>query len=346
MLALAYAQMVNCESPLEDDSCGTCFSCVKAARFVHPDIHYSFPFNKWKGRDDSRKISEVEANNTLLPRFRQFLGETPFGTLRDWAELAGFEQRAPILNVDVIRWLILGLQLKAYEGKFKIQIVWLPETMNAEGSNAFLKILEEPPPCTLFLLVTEQAESLLPTIISRTQRVSIPALDPPDLAHFLVHSLGSDAAKAELAAELAEGSIPAALALMQEEGTDFHRFFLDWQRACYQNDLEAFLRMSDTFSDMGREMQKSFFAYSLDKTRQALALGQNAGAAVRIPEGPRAELARLGKVLQPALVVQLSREMEKAWHCTARNASSRMVFFDTSVALGRAYQLSRTQSHG
>lgn len=338
MLALAFSQFLNCENQGETDSCGTCPSCVKTAKFIHPDLHFCFPYAKSKILGE--KVDEIKA---FLPLFRQFLTEMPHGRLQEWSELAGFENRTPIINIKSVREMMVDLQLKAYEGKYKIQIIWLPETMRSEGSNSFLKILEEPPPFTLFFLISQQPEILLPTVISRTQRISVPALTDSEVAEFLVSRFEADENKARAISTLAEGNLAEALALWDEKENDYHKYFLDWQRACYQHDVQKLVTFTDAFVELGKEMQKGFIRFSLGKLRQALALNSGAGHSVHIPENEAADLAKFGKILPISLLEFQMNELENAFFHIDRNASGRMVFFDLSLRLAQAFAQTKNQ---
>lgn len=338
MLALAYAQYLNCESPVEGDSCGTCFSCVKISRFVHPDLHFCMPTAKSKLTE---KASEKEELLPFLPLFRQFLTDMPFGRLSDWAAMAEFENRTPITNIKAVRETMQGLQLKAYEAKFKVQIIWLPETMRTEGSNAFLKLLEEPPPYTVFLLVSDQPEQLLPTVISRTQRVQIPALDDETLAAYLHSRFRIDPDKALQIASLSGGSIPVALALSEEKTDDYHAMFMEWQRACFKNDLDKLIRQTEFFQSLGKEMQKSYLRYCLDKIRKALVLNVAQAPSSRVLQTEKADLQNLGRTFSLPLVEHILRQLETAYYHINQNASARMVFFDTSLAISTGYRTLR-----
>jgi DNA polymerase-3 subunit delta' len=336
MLALAYAQYVNCEAPSEKDSCGVCPSCIKTSKFIHPDLHFCMPIAKVKKEED-KKETKVQLT-PLLPAFRLFLHETPFGSLWDWSEAAEFENRTPGINILSVRETIIGLQLKPYEGRFKIQLIWLPETMRTEGANAFLKILEEPPPYTLFLLVSDQPEQLLPTIISRTQRVNIPKLDEESMAGFLVSRFQADPEKAIQAAALSDGSISLALRLLSETNEDYHQLFMDWQRACFSANFAALLQHTDQFQALGKEVQKNFLRYCLNQVRKALVLSQGAGSVLHMKEQERNDLSRLGKALSLRQVEVLLQQLNMAYFHINQNASSRMIFFDTSLAIAASFK--------
>lgn len=332
MLALAYAQYLNCEQPTETDSCGTCPACVKTSRFIHPDLHFCFPWAKSKSL--AEKGDDLPA---FLPLFRRFLTEMPYGRLTEWAAMAEFENRTPIINVKTVRDMMINLQLKAYEGKYKIQIIWLPETMRTEGANAFLKWLEEPPPFTLFFLISHQAELLLPTVISRTQRVNVAPLSEETLAQFLAKSFDLDENKTRAIATLAEGDMAEAHLLINEPDGDFHKIFLDWQRSCYSNDVHKLIGFTEAFVDLGKELQKGFLKFSLGRIRQAMALHLGAAATVHLPPNEVADLQRLGKILHLDLLEFQLQELEKAFMHIDRNASGRMVFFDLSLRIADAF---------
>lgn len=339
MVALAFAQYLNCENPQEDDSCGTCHACQKTSRFVHPDLHFCFPFAK------SKSLGDNDETNSFLPMFREFLTETPFGTLSDWAAFAQFENRTPIINIKTVRDMMVGLQLKAYEGRYKIQIIWLPETMRVEGSNRFLKLLEEPPPFTIFLLVSNEPELLLPTVISRTQRITIQSITDEELKNYLIEKFQVTEEIAQSVAALSEGSLAEARLLLEEKADDFHKLFLEWQRSCYSYDLMKILSHTDAFIDLGKELQKSFLRFSLGRIRHALALSIGADSTVHLSENETTDLKKLGSILSiPLLDTQLA-ELQKAYFQINQNAAGRIVFLDMSLAISEAFSIQkRTQS--
>jgi DNA polymerase-3 subunit delta' len=332
MMALAFAQYLNCENPENSDSCGSCFSCIKSSRFIHPDFHYLFPLAK------SKKIDSDELS-ALTPSFRNFMGESPFGTPNDWAEAAVFENRSPLINIRAVRETIQGLQLKAFEARYKIQIIWQPETMRSEGANALLKILEEPPSGTIFLLVSHQADLLLPTLISRMQRVVIPIPSDQQLQVFLSHRFPNDAQRLETAISLSEGSVSAAIKLLDEKENDYHRWFMDWQRACFRLDTSRLLELADDFQEMGKELQKTFLNHCMEKMRKAFVFSAQASEILHVRDSEKKDLENLGKILHENATENMLQELDKAWYQIDRNASSRMVFFDCSMAISAAYKL-------
>lgn len=334
MTALAYSQYLNCENVANGDSCGQCFSCIKIQKFIHPDVHYCFPFAK----TDLVKEDELAG---YMPLFRSFLAESPYGTIKEWAAKAHFENRTPLIPVRAVRETILGLTLKAYEARYKVQIIWMPETMNVAGANAILKLLEEPPPFTVFLLVCPQPELLLPTIISRTQMVVIPKLKMTDVAEYLQKSDGVSVSRSLAIASLAEGSIAVAMELLDEKEDDFHQLFLEWERACFSNKIDKLLEFTDSFQTMGKELQKTFLKYCLGKLRSAMALKFEAAQTVHLPDNELTDLGKMGAIFSISLFEQQMHKLEEAYFHIDRNASARMVFFDTSLQIAQSFQIEK-----
>lgn len=341
MMALAYGQYLNCEQPENGDSCGRCVACIKIQKFIHPDVHYCFPFAKTdKINTDDKELA------SYLPLFREFIAETPFGTPQNWAAKAGFENRTPIITVRAVRDTMIDLQLKAYEAKYKVQVIWLPETMHPAGANAILKVLEEPPPFTVFLLVCSQPELLLPTLISRTQKVVLPKLKISDVAGYLQSAFSVAEPRALAIASLAEGSLAAALELLDEKEDDFHLLFMEWERACFGNKIDKLLTLTDGFQTMGKEMQKTFLKYCLGKLRGAAALKFGADATVHLPENETTDLTKMGAIFSIPLLEQQMHKLEEAYFHIDRNASARMVFFDTGLQMAQGFQVEKRKAQG
>ena len=335
MLALAFAQYLNCENPIQGDSCGTCVSCIKSSRFIHPDFHYLFPFAKTKKAD-------AEDLHAHLPSFRSFLSSQPWGGLEEWSEFSGFENKTPIINIKAVRESIQGLQLKAFEARYKIQIIWLPETMRNEGSNALLKMLEEPPPFTVFLMVSHQADAILATLLSRMQRTSFLPPDANQISQFLESRFQDSEGQLEMAASLSDGSIPLAIRLLEEKPDDYHQWFMSWQRTCYKKDFSSLMKQAEGFHEMGKELQKSLLQYSMEKTRKAMLCGGGLPEMLNLRQEEMTDLPNLGKIIHPLMAEKILQELNKAWYHIDRNASGKMVFFDTSMAISDAYRLKQS----
>src|SRR6188474_591421 len=207
-LALAYATYLHCQNKGED-SCGTCPACSKSLKYIHPDTHFVFPLSNVKGdKDEERFKAEITKS------WRAFLLEQPFGNLDDWTNYYGGEDKQALISREESREIIKTLSLKPFESPVKVMIIWQPELMHPSAANGILKILEEPAPHTFFILVTNAADRLLPTIISRTQIVTVPLLHDEEVEKYLVENLSIDSSKAGKITQLAEGNLNLAQRLI------------------------------------------------------------------------------------------------------------------------------------
>jgi DNA polymerase-3 subunit delta' len=226
-LAWAYSTYINCEDKQPSDACGHCASCVKMAKMVHPDIHHIFP-------TPSAKETILE----LLPTWRKFLIESPYRSLTEWLDFTGITgNKQGIIPIKEGHNIIQKISLKAFEAEYKILIIWQPELMNIESANSLLKILEEPPAKTLFILVCNDTNRLLTTILSRTQRIVIPNFTDEDIATYLVEKQQISPERAKQIAYLSEGNLSKANAMTTEEDQDQHNWFAMWMREAYKPNL-------------------------------------------------------------------------------------------------------------
>ena len=261
-LALAFAAYVLCDDPGEHDACGRCSSCIKMGRYQHPDLHFVFPVvNPSKNRTVENFMTE----------WREQIVENPLMTFNDWMQAIADENKQGIISKDLAQEVQKKISMKSFEGGYRIALIWMPELMNRTAANKLLKTLEEPPDRTLFLLVGNSSDALLPTIISRVQMVKVPKLSNTDLEQSLVNRYGVDGEKARSVSFLSDGNLNIALRLSREENGDetFFHLFRDWFRACYQkNDALKRVELLDRFAALKREGQKAFLTYSLQMLRQ------------------------------------------------------------------------------
>ncbi|HMP99138.1 MAG TPA: DNA polymerase III subunit delta, partial [Cyclobacteriaceae bacterium] len=230
-LAIAYASYLHCTNKTGTDSCGTCAACSKSLKFIHPDTHFIFPLsNVLKESDEDKQKANI------LKLWRNFLLEKPYGDEDDWLSFYGGEDKQANISKETARDIIKSLSLKPFESNYKVMIIWMPEYMHPSAANAILKILEEPAAQTVFLLVTNQAEKLLPTILSRTQIHSVPLLDDIELQSYLTDKLGFEKSKVESIITLAEGSINRAVKIMDNAEEDNRQTFTEWMRSCFKRE--------------------------------------------------------------------------------------------------------------
>lgn len=342
-LALALATYVNCENRNGGDSlfgatgpasdaCGQCASCAKMARLVHPDLHMVFPVaNLGKGKNTSE---------SLLTEWRKFLTESPYRTLTDWLDTTGGDNKQANISAEEARNILQKLSLKAYEGGYKIMLIWLPELMNVTSANALLKVLEEPPERTLFLLVTNQPDKLLITILSRTQRVAVRNFSDTEVATYLRQTLNFDETRARRVAYLVDGDLAGAMTMAQsktDEGATNtqHTWFADWMRACYRQDLTYLVKQADEFDKLPKERQKGLFDYSLRLCRDLFLWQQGAEQLLRLPDDELNFVRNFGKVLRPDLIERMVGDINEAAYHLERNARAKMILLDMSLTFTR-----------
>lgn len=276
-MALAYAQYVNCLNRHDGDSCGECASCRKIAELAHPDLHFVFPVNK-----QGKKSNERVMSGDFLKQWREQIIST--GGYFDevmWSEKLDLGKTLkPLINIHDANEIVRTMSFKSFEGEYKIVLVWLPELMNVEAANTLLKILEEPWPRTLFLLVSRQPQRLLTTITSRTQEVAVPRIATEDLVEELVSESGLERARAEQLARLACGDLIEARRMAggseQSSAASFD-MFCTLMRLSYSNKHLDLLDWAESFAALTRDRQIAFFGEALRLLRESYML--NAGMA-------------------------------------------------------------------
>ena len=342
-LALALAQYVNCEERQQsdgspsgvqaDDACGRCASCVKIQKLVHPDLHMVFPVaNLAKGKTSEAYLSD----------WRKFLLDTPYRTLPDWLETVGADNKQGNISAEEARNILQKLSLKAYEGTYKIMLIWLPELMNVPSANALLKVLEEPPAQTLFLLVTNQPDKLLITILSRTQRIAVRAFTDEEVTTHLRQHLNLDETTARRVAYLADGNLAEAQKLAKQNdtparsgGPDNHTWFADWMRTCYRQDLITLVKQADQFDGFSKEKQKGLIDYSIRLYRDLFLWQQGASALLRLPDDELTFVKNFAKYLTIQHIEQIVADLNEAAYHLERNARAKMILLDMSLTFSR-----------
>ncbi|WP_316929729.1 hypothetical protein [Sphingobacterium sp. T2] len=265
-LAVAYAQYINCEHRTDEDSCGQCPSCRKYEKLIHPDLHFSYPFFPTK---------ELAVATDVLKEWREAFLTNPYLGMDYWRDRLDAGNKQANIPIKEAHDIIKKLSLKAYEAEYKVLIMWLPEYLDKEG-NALLKLIEEPPAKTLFLLVAENQEKILNTIISRTQLVKINKVSHEEITNYLVekHSLPHNEAR-EIAF-IADGNIQDALNLLQnKEHSSNFQLFVEWLRTIVTDRGSDLIRISEErLASLGRENQKSFILYAINMIRQIILMQQ------------------------------------------------------------------------
>ena len=326
-LALAYATYLHCENP-GDDSCGTCAACSKNNKFIHPDTHFVFPLSNIKGdKDEERFKAEI------LKQWRSFLLEQPFGDLDDWSNFYGGEDKQALISREESREIIKTLSLKPFESKNKVMIIWQPELMHPSAANGILKILEEPPAHTFFILVTNAADKLLPTIISRTQIVTVPLLSDEELTDYLVHQKSIEARRTEKIAQLADGNLNFALSLLEKEEDNNAQRFAEWMRACFSHKYDQLVAMAEDYHGLDKLTQKNLMSYSINMMRETLLFNAQASELNRTRGEELEFIQKFSKFLDVKKIESSYQLINDATYHLERNGSAKMIFLDLSLRL-------------
>ncbi|MEO6612663.1 MAG: hypothetical protein ABIT05_14665 [Chitinophagaceae bacterium] len=354
-LALAFAQYIVCEKisgkntallpgpslfgdeqvtpmvqgPWTMDSCGVCPACTKAQQLIHPDIHFSYP-------TVTRKPGDKPVATDFITAWREFIKLSPYGNLFDWIEqIKEKENSQGKITAEECNDIIRKLSLKSFESEYKILVMWMPEMLGAEG-NKLLKLIEEPPPNTLFLLVTENEAQVLPTIVSRCQLIKIPALETKEIEDALTGRNKTEPAIARQVASVSEGNYHEALQLVQHAEEDWQALLREWLNAILKTGPVAQTRWVEEISRLGREKQKQFLRYFNHLLEQAVhsrIYTDSGQAGVARPDSERDFAERLNKIAGIEQQQAIIEELDKASYYIERNAHGKMLFHALTIKL-------------
>ncbi|MBD1393565.1 DNA polymerase III subunit [Mucilaginibacter glaciei] len=327
-LAVAYAQYLSCEDKQPDDSCGVCSSCRKYQKLMHPDLHFSYPtFGTPK-----------EASIDFIEQWRDAFGTNPYLSLDIWRGYVDSGNKQANININECHQIIKKLSFKPFESVYKVLILWLPEYLDKQG-NALLKVIEEPQPNTLFLLVAQNQDQILNTILSRTQLIKIPCLNYEDIKGELVsHHNQTDTAASEIA-YLSNGNMTEALSMLQHDTKSYHALFVDWLRMCFSNKGLLVLPFVDQAAKMGRENQKNFLRYGTSFLRECCLILSGAEKIVKLPERELETARKMSAVMSIPQAQTLINELEKAHYHIERNANPKILFLDVSLQIIKVLNL-------
>ncbi len=328
-LALAYATYLSCTDRLLDDSCGECPSCMKYDKLVHPDLHFVYPVFT------NKSITSNPVSDDFIEDWRKALLENPYLTLQQWYGYMGLENKQGIINKWESQAIMRKLNLKAFESDHKIMIMWMPEKMNASASNKLLKMIEEPPPMTVFLLVAENTGQILPTVLSRTQLIRVPRLRDEELLEALNKSYKEDEEKLKNTVHLAEGNYSSAIEILarSEESEYQLDLFIRVMRLAYSRKFQEIFTWVDEVSGLGRERQKSFLVYALRMVRENYLLNMEQKELVRMNPQENDFSGRFSAFIHEGNAPDIITELDQACIHIEANAYARIVFLDFALTL-------------
>ncbi len=329
----------NSKPEIQNDSCGVCSACLKAQQLVHPDIHFSYPTVTKKSLDKPKATD-------FITEWREFIKLSPYGNSFDWIEqIKEKENSQGKITAEECNDIIRKLSLKSFESEYKILIMWMPEMLGAEG-NKLLKLIEEPPPNTLFILVTENEAQVLQTIVSRCQLVKIPALETKEIEEALISRNKTEPAIARQVASVSEGNYHEALQLVQHAEEDWQALLREWLNAILKTGPVAQTKWVEEISRLGREKQKQFLRYFNHLLEQAVHLriytesGQTGGAKTEPSQTETVRLGserdfaeRLNKIAGIEQQQAIIEELDRASYYIERNAHGKMLFHALTIKL-------------
>jgi DNA polymerase-3 subunit delta' len=301
-------------------------SFAKADQLVHPDIHYSYPVV-------TKKPGTPPLSTDYIVEWREFIKQLPYGNIYDWLQFIGADNKQGNITGNECNDIIHKLSLKSFESGYKILVMWMPDYLGKEG-NKLLKLIEEPPPDTLFILVAESESAILPTILSRCQLVRIPSLEAADIEASLKKSCAPE--KAKQIANVSDGNYREALHLLQHADEDFHALLRDWLNATLKNQPIAQVKLIEEIGRLGREKQKQFLRYFTHLLEQAVRI-EVSGPALRpqleqaLSDGEKDFTGRLNKAMSLEQKEAVATELDNAAYYIERNANAKILFHALTI---------------
>lgn len=327
-LALAYARYLLCENPGQDEACQECNGCRMMDNWTHPDLHFSFPVYK-------RKSTDRPVSDDFLDQWRELLRSSSYFDIETWLGSIKAENQQIVHYVYESDALQRKLALKSNQGGRKVVILWLPERMLLEMANKLLKLIEEPPLGTHFLLVTEDAEKVLGTIQSRVQCVQVPALEQNEIAEALMRNLSAEPEQARLLARVSQGNYTKALKMWRQEDEDreFFSLFVQLMRKCYMRDIREMRKWADSAAEQGRERQKRMLDFFQRMLRENFVYNFRQESLNYQTLEERQFSTKFARFINEGNVIAIMEELSDAQRDIAQNVNARMVFFDLSLKM-------------
>lgn len=343
-LAIAYSQYISCTDRQEDDSCGRCHSCLKFKKLIHPDLHFVYPVSKTK------KFTSPKSDD-FITEWRKFILEGNYHTLTNWLDCIGTENMQGSIYAHESQEIIRKLNLKTFESEYKIMIIWMPEKMNVTASNKLLKMIEEPPEKTIFLLVSENEEQIIATIRSRTQLIKIPKIDEQNMFTALKQKFPIDDKEINNVVRLANGNYVSAIYILksrnkqhfQDSGVEdthaiFFELFSRMMRLCYAVNVLDIMKWVDDLTQLGREKQKGYLIYALRMIRENFILNlvpEQQNKIVYLANEEADFSRKFAQFIHQKNIFQIYEEFDKAHQHIERNAYDRILFLDLALKLTR-----------
>jgi DNA polymerase-3 subunit delta' len=313
-------QTFNTQLPTEP--CGECAACIQASKYIHPDIHFSYPVI-------TKKAGEKPVSTDYIKEWREFISLHPYSNVFDWLQFINAENKQGNITAEECNQIIHKLSLKSYVSEYKILIMWMPEYLGKEG-NKLLKLIEEPPANTLFILVAENEELMLPTILSRCQLVKIPSPEQNSIEQALIERANATQESASQIAAIAEGNYREALQLMQHSEEDWLSILSDWLKFSLRLMISDQIKWIEEVNKLGREKQKQLLLYFNHLLEQGIRL-KVMGESLSLPDKEKDFAERLNKIASVSQQQVIIEELDKAIYYIERNANAKMLFHSLTI---------------
>ena len=324
-MVIAFAQLINCEKPTETDSCGICGACQKAKKMIHPDIHFTFPVI-------GKKEGKPPLSDDWIAEFRKSVLENPYLNEYDWLQKIKAENKQGNITSLEAKNILRKLSFKNYEGKYRVSIIWKPEALKKEG-NILLKLIEEPPANTIIILVAENQEDILPTILSRTQITKINRIEDKDISAALINQYQVEAEKAQRIAFLADGNFREALLLVENEDDPFDQDLKDWLTFTLNNNASELVSFMEKKAGKGREHIKQFLEYYLHFLRECMILKFSNQLNAKFTHSEKQLAERMSRFLNEEKLYLLVPLIEKCHYAIERNCNPKITLLNLSIQM-------------
>lgn len=329
VLALAFAKYIICKTSNTSDSCGDCSECKKVDLLVHPDLCFIFPTHSAK--EDTAHDNLSKANT----QWREFIISNPYGSISDWSNFLGSVGKQMSIVKSDAHYLLKWMSMRALEAPYKVVIIWLPEYMTNSAANAFLKVLEEPSADTIFLLISNEKDKIISTILSRTQQISIIPFTKSQISLILHKRYNIDMHDAINIANVVGGNVSKALELVKKS-SDYSNLDLikDWMRFSYKEDYSGLLSIAENFQKQNSDRQKDFFKYAMHMIMSTylISLGIREGV-YNLDSDDVDFLEKLAKSLPNETAKQIVSLLDRGCYLIDRNANAKMLFIDISLKI-------------
>jgi len=336
-LALAYAQYINCTNRSETDSCGICPSCKKYMSLTHPDLHFVFP------TATNKEVKQNPESDLFISDWRSYLADCQgYADLSDWFNKLDIENKQGVINVRDAATILRKLSFKAYESEYKVAIIWMAEKLNVQCANKLLKLLEEPPEKTLFILIAENQEELLTTIRSRCMLVKVPKLEMPELQNALVQKFTCSSQEAYDAAALANGNWLLAQHYVNDKEDEklYANVFQKWMRYCFKGAVPELIDLvANDIKPLGREKQKEFLEYGLNIFHNSLLFNNNMSDEVLLPTDEKTFTKNFAPFINMKNVEQICSLFEESINQIERNGNASIIFTDNSFKITKLLRI-------